>query len=348
MIHTLHKRGYSIRAISKIVGLNRRTVSKRLKEKELKPYKKCEYKSKLDPYKKYILQRVQQASPDKIPSSVIYEEIKNYGYDGKIRILQTFLSSLKTSSTPEEVIRFETKPSYQAQVDWTIIRAGKNPIYGFVMVLGFSRMAFVYFTDNMRQETWQNCHVKAFEYFGGVPQTLLYDNLKSVVIQRDKYGKNQHGFNNDFLEFAKDNFIPKLCKVYRAKTWNEMEFCKIKGKVERFNLYLKRNFYVPLKASLKGSSITIDTNLLNSKIFTWLETANARVHDTTKKKPIEMFKEEKHLLQPFYSSVKEVKTKNKDKKINGSIDLEKLNIDIKYHTTISDYEKVLGASYATA
>lgn len=339
VIHTLHKRGYSIRAISKIVGLNRRTVSKRLQEKDLKPYKKVEYKSKLDPYKKYILQRVQQASPDKIPSSVIYEEIKNYGYDGKIRILQTFLSSLKISSTPEEVIRFETKPSYQAQVDWTVIRSGKNPIYGFVMVLGFSRMAFVYFTDNMRQETWQNCHVKAFEYFGGVPQTLLYDNLKSVVIQRDKYGKNQHGFNNDFLEFAKDNFIPKLCKVYRAKT---------KGKVERFNLYLKRNFYIPLKASLKGSSITIDSTLLNSKIFTWLEMANSRIHDTTKKKPVEMFKEEKHLLQPFYSSVKEIKNKKEDKTINSSIDLEKLNIDIKYHTTISDYEKVLGVSYATA
>lgn len=339
MIHTLHKRGYSIRAISKIVGLNRRTVSKRLQEKDLKPYKKVEYKSKLDPYKKYIIQRVQQASPDKIPSSVIYEEIKNYGYDGKIRILQTFLSSLKTTAKSEEIIRFETKPSYQAQVDWTVIRAGKNPIYGFVMVLGFSRMAFVYFTDNMRQETWQECHVKAFEYFGGVPQTLLYDNLKSVVIQRDKYGKNQHGFNNDFLEFAKDNFIPKLCKVYRAKT---------KGKVERFNLYLKNNFYIPFKASLKGSSITIDSTLLNSKIFSWLEYANSRIHDTTKKKPIDMFKEEKPLLQPFYSSVKEVKNKKETKTINSSIDLSKLNMDIKYHTTISDYEKVLGVSYATA
>lgn len=339
VIHTLHKRGYSIRAISKIVGLNRRTISKRLQEKELKPYKKIEYKSKLDPYKKYIVKRVQQAVPDKIPSTVIYEEIKKYGYDGKIRILQTFLNSLNTTVKSEEVIRFETKPSYQAQVDWTIIKSGKNSIYGFVMVLGFSRMAFVYFTNNMRQETWQDCHVKAFEYFGGVPQTLLYDNLKSVVIQRDKYGKNQHGFNNDFLEFAKDNFIPKLCKVYRAKT---------KGKVERFNLYLKRNFYIPLKASLKGSLITIDATLLNSKIFSWLETANSRIHDTTKKKPIDMFKEEKPLLQPFYSSVKEVKNKKEDKTINSSIDLEKLNIDIKYHTTISDYEKVLGASYATA
>ena len=339
VIHTLHKRGYSIRAISKIVGLNRRTVSKRLKENELKSYKNIQYKSKLDPYKKYISQRVEQAHPDKIPSSVIYEEIKKYGYDGKIRIIQTFLSSLKIDSSEEEVIRFETKPSYQAQVDWTFIRTGKNPVYGFVMVLGFSRMAFVYFTDNMRQDTWQDCHVKAFEYFGGVPQTLLYDNLKSVVIQRDKYGKNQHGFNNDFLEFAKDNFIPKLCKVYRAQT---------KGKVERFNLYLKRNFYVPLKAALKGSQIQIDCDLLNNKVFSWLEMANSRIHDTTKKKPIDMFKEEKHLLQPFYSSVKEVKNKQEDNHITNSINLEKLNIDIKYHTTISDYEKVLGASYATA
>ena len=338
VIHTLHQRGYSIRAISKIVGLDRRTISKRLKEPELQPYKQVTYKSKLDPYKEYIISRVQQALPDKIPSTVIFEEIKKYGYDGKIRIIQTFIKSLTLQKPKEEVVRFETEPSYQAQVDWTIIRSGKKPIYGFVMVLGFSRMAFVYFTDNMRQETWQECHVKAFEYFGGVPQTLLYDNLKSVVISRDKYGKNQHGFNNDFLEFAKDNFIPKLCKVYRAKT---------KGKVERFNLYLKRNFYVPLKSALKGSDIAITTELLNSKIFSWLEYANARVHDTTKQKPIELFKQEKPLLEPFYRSVKE-QPKNDENNISPTHSFNKREIDITYHTTISDYEKILGASYASA
>lgn len=337
VIHTLHKRGYSIRAISKIVGINRRTISKRLKETEIKPYKKITYKSKLDPYKEYITTRLTQASPEHIPSTVIFEEIKKYGFDGGIRILQLFLSGLNMAKKPkEEVVRFETKPGYQAQVDWTIIRSGKNPIYGFVMVLGFSRMAFVYFTDNMRQETWQECHVKAFEYFEGVPQTLLYDNLKSVVIQRDKYGKNQHGFNNDFLDFAKDNFIPKLCKVYRAQT---------KGKVERFNLYLKRNFYIPLRAALKGSNITIDTDLLNNKVFTWLEYANARIHDTTKKKPVDMFLEEKSFLEPFYSSVKEVK---KEKITHNKINFEKLGIDIKYHTTISDYESILRDSYVSA
>jgi len=340
VIHTLKNRGYSIRAIARTVGLDRRTVAKRLRETDLRAYKKITYKSKLDPYKEYITNRVQQALPDKIPSTVIFEEIKKYGYDGHIRIIQTFIKSLQLATMPkEEVIRFETKPGYQAQVDWTIIRSGKNPIYGFVMVMGFSRMAFVYFTDNMRQETWQECHIKAFEYFGGVPQTLLYDNLKSVVIQRDKYGKNQHGFNNDFLEFTKDNFIPKLCKVYRAKT---------KGKVERFNLYLKRNFYIPLKAALKGSSIAITPSLLNSKVFSWLEYANARVHDTTKQKPIELFKQEKALLKPFYVSIKADKKESYRIELPTHQLLDRLKMDITYHTTISDYEKVLGGSYASA
>ena len=132
VIHTLYKRGYSIRAISKIVGINRRTVTKRLKEGELKPYNKPIYKSKLDSYKDYIIKRVQQASPETIPSSVIYNEIKEYGYDGKLRILQSFLSSLTKPNKPkEEEIRFETKAGYQSQVDWTVIRSGKNPIYGF-------------------------------------------------------------------------------------------------------------------------------------------------------------------------------------------------------------------------
>ncbi len=198
------------------------------------------------------------------------------------------------------------------------------------MVLGYSRIAFVYFTDNMRQDTFQDCHVKAFEYFGGVTKTILYDNLKSVVIRRDKYGKNIHGFNNEFLDFSKDNFIPKLCKPYRAKT---------KGKVERFNRYLKENFYIPLKSSLKHSGIKITKELLNGKIFSWLEYANNRVHSTIKQKSAELFKkEEKALLLPFYKSIKDT-----DKKvIKKDLDFNNIpDIDIKYYTTIEGYEKIL-------
>jgi len=338
MIHILHQQGYSIRQIAKEIGLDRRTVSKRLKEKELVPYKKREYKSKLDPFKDYIEKRFKENLPDIIPSSVIYQEIKKDGYKGKIRILQTYLAKLKDkylarNYTKEEIIRFETKPGFQAQVDWSVIRSGKKPIYAFVMVMGYSRMAFVYFTNNMTQDTFVNCHIKAFNYFNGIPKTILYDNLKSVVIQRDKYGKNNHSFNNNFLDFAKKyKFVPKLCKPYRAKT---------KGKVERFNRYLKENFYKPLKSSLKNSNIKIDCNLLNTKIFSWLELANNRVHNTTKKRPIELFEIEKKYLI-YYTQDLIVSNNKKITNDNNNKTLSNIpNIIIEQYTKLNDYEKLL-------
>lgn len=129
VIHTLKHKGYSIRQIFKIVGYNRRTILKRLKQEDLKPYKKRVYKSKLDPYKDYIKKRYNECLPDITPSSVIYEEIKEYGYGGSVRILQRFMQDFKTSSlTKEKLMRFETDPSYQGQVDWTVNRSGKNLI----------------------------------------------------------------------------------------------------------------------------------------------------------------------------------------------------------------------------
>lgn len=336
MVHTLKLQGYSIRAIARMTGLNRRTITKRLKEEELKPYKERICKSKLDDFKGYVEHRIKKALPDRIPSSVIYEEILEMGYNGKIRILQTFIKSVYEKAFPssknEEVIRFETPPGLQAQCDWTTLRKGKDPLYAFVMVLGYSRFAYVSLTDNMKQETFQECTKKAFEYFGGIPKTILYDNLKSVVIQRDKYGKNQHGFNENFLDFAKTyKFIPKICKPYRAQT---------KGKVERFIDYFKGNFYRPLKAKLQESGINIDKELLNNHLSSWLIKANNRVHKTTKEKPIKLLDEEKSYLIPLESivSIEEAKQTNKEKPTNAYLTN---NIDISYFTTLNDYEQLL-------
>lgn len=258
-----------------------------------------------------------------------------------MRHLQEYIKSIKQTTTyKEEVVRFETKPGKQAQVDWTVIRGGQSPIYGFVMVLGYSRYSFTYFTNDMTQDTWQQCHIKAFEYFAGIPQTILYDNLKSVVIQRDKYGKGNHSFNADFLAFSKGRFTPRLCQPYRAKT---------KGKVERFNHYLKSNFYVPLKSSLKGSGVTISHQLLNRYIFTWLEHANSRIHSTTGKKPKNRLKDELVYLSPLYHNIEPTTNQSL-----ADIDDIKNNIsaipqiDISYQTKIGDYETVLGGAYATS
>ena len=335
VIHTLKKQGHSIRSISKITKLDRRTISKRLKEDEKIQYKKREYKSHLDKYKEYITSRVNQALPNKIPSSVIYEEILEYGYKGKIRSLQYYLASLNPKHKKQDIIRFETDPGFQGQVDWTIIKSGKNPIYGFVMTLGYSRATFVYFTSNMKQDTWQDCHIKAFEYFGGIPQTLLYDNLKSVIIKRDKYGVKQHGFNEKFLEFAKHRFIPKVCQPYRAQT---------KGKVERFNRYLKENFYIPLKSKLQGSGVEINVELLNTYLFSWLNKANNRIHATTKQKPFTLLQDEIKYFNKNIPIIKPISKKNTVKHIESKID-----IDISYYTKLSDYDNVLlqGVKYAS-
>ncbi len=337
MIHTLYYQGFSIRQISKILNLNRRTVSKRLKEKDLKPYTKRSYPSKLESYKDYVEKRIQQAYPDRIPSTVILREIKDIGYTGSLRTLQKYTKTIyenissKKEEKNNEVIRFETEKGYQAQVDWTTIISGKKPIYAFVMVLGYSRTAFVYFTNNMRQDTFQSCHIKAFDYFGGIPKTILYDNLKSVVMQRDKYGKNRHGINDKFLDFSKGLFIPKLCAPYRAQT---------KGKVERFNSYLKNNFYKPLKAKLKNTNLEITPELLNSYVFSWLEMANNRVHATTKRKPFEMLKEEYGALMRIPDGLY-VRDRN-DNRVGVAIEkTNKTYVNNVYYTTLSEYEKLL-------
>jgi len=340
VIHTLRKKGHSIRSIAKISKLDRRTVSKRLKEEEMKPYEQRIYKSKVDPFKDFIHQRLMQALPQRIPSTVILEEITDIGYDGKVRILQTHIKQWYEKHygviKPQAVERFETDPGFQAQVDWTFIRTGKKPIYGFVMMLGYSRAPFVYFTDSMEQSVWQKCHEEAFMYFGGTTQTILYDNLKSAIITRDKYGKNKHGFNQDFLSFSKDNFVPKVCRPYRPQT---------KGKVERFNRYLKENFYVPLKASLSGSGIEITPTLLNTYIFAWVAKTNERIHGTTGEKPSKRLEEEKRYLTPY---LPQLSTPIKKEVLEvGKEPLPKM--DITYFTTLNDYEEILlrGDRYAS-
>ena len=94
VIHTLKKQGCSIREIARRMGMDRRTVSKRLKEGDLQPYKQRIYPSKLDNYKEYINQRVIHALPDRIPASVVLEEIQTQGYQGGIRILQEYIRTL--------------------------------------------------------------------------------------------------------------------------------------------------------------------------------------------------------------------------------------------------------------
>ena len=130
----------------------------------------------------------------------------------------------------------------------------------------------------MKVQTLVACHERAFEAFGGVPKRVLYDNMKTVVLERDSHGEGQHRYHAGFLDYARHcGFVIKLCRPYRAKT---------KGKVERFNGYLRRSFYVPLVSRLKQAGLQLDVVTANIEVARWLaEVANERVHGTTGAQP---------------------------------------------------------------
>ena len=300
-ITVLHRHGMSIRALADITGCARNTIRKYLRSDGKPAIKERAKRSeKLDPFKLYLIQRIESAKPDWIPATSLLEEIQNQGFEGGITRLRQFLANYKPASAPAEPDnRFETAPGKQMQVDWVVFRRGKNRLSAFVATMGYSRASFVEYVSDEKIETLLACHEHAFEYFEGVPKQVLYDNMKTVVIERDGYGEGNHKLNPLFLDFAKHwGFVPKLCQPYRART---------KGKVERFNRYLRRTFHVTLASRLKMSGIELDKDTANVEVRRWLrETANVRIHATTREQPEKLLKaEQPHLqaLPPSYTGV---------------------------------------------
>lgn len=154
----------------------------------------------------------------------------------------------------------------------------------------WSRAAYVEFCEDERLETLIRCHENAFVAFGGVPREVLYDNMKTVVLERNAYGAGQHRFHPGFLDYTGHaGFLPRLCRPYRAKT---------KGKVERFIRYVKGSFWVPFSASMKQAGVKPDRHAANAAASRWLrEIANARVHGTTGEVPAIRLVDERQTLQ---------------------------------------------------
>jgi transposase len=291
-IKILNRQGKSLRQIAREVGVSVNTVRK-YKQYEGEPcYRARPVRiTKLDAYKNYLTKRISDAKPLGLPATVLHREIVAQGYRGGITQLRAYIRTLKDVQPVTPVVRFETKPGEQMQVDWVEFR--KNPfLAAFVATLGYSRTSYVQFVTDERCETLIECHKHAFDYFGGVPQHVLYDNMKTVIIKRDAYGMGKHKFHAAMLDFAHHyGFQLKVCKPYRACT---------KGKVERFNGYLRRSFYNPLVSRIKGNGGVLDKMTANAEVLQWLrEIANVRIHGTTQQKPLILLQQEHVFLQPL-------------------------------------------------
>ena len=133
------RRGEGIREIAKQLGCSRNTVRRYLREQTASRYgPRAPRATKLDAYKAYLTERVEQARPRWIPATVLLREIAERGYDGGISQLKVWLAPLK-QGTPDPVVRFETPPGQQMQADFTWVRKGRDPLVAFVATLGYSR-----------------------------------------------------------------------------------------------------------------------------------------------------------------------------------------------------------------
>lgn len=294
-IHVLHRQGCSIRSISRQLGISRNTVRRYLRDIAKSPQygPRAARPSKLDAFKPYLRERIEAAKPQWIPATVLFREIQTQGYEGKEGIVKTYIRAFKPA-TSEPVIRFETAPGQQMQVDFTTIKRGRHKLKGFVATLGYSRACYVCFSEYEKQADWLAGIEGALHYFGGVPKEILFDNAKCIMIERDAYGEGRHRWNSQLLQLSTDyGFRLRACRPYRAKT---------KGKVERFNGYLKGSFITPLAATLKQAGLVLDVDTANAQIGPWLdEVAHQRIHGTTKQTPASLLIKEQLALNELPS-----------------------------------------------
>ena len=333
MIKKLLEKGLSKSAIARKLGVCRETVRKYANKPDgyIPVMDKSPIATVVDSYLPHVAQMLQTAKNNNvhIPTTVIYDEIRSMGYEGSLRWLQQVMQKyeLRQRVKEEELIRFETKPGVQMQMDW--VEFPKQKISAFVATMGYSRASYVEYVDNEKVETLIQCHINAFNYFGGVPKEGLYDNMKTVMIQRNAYGYGKHKLNTVFEDFAKHcGFKIKVCKPYRAKT---------KGKVERFNHYLRYSFHNALLVKLSMKNLVLNIDNANAEVLKWLSNkANKRIHSTTLQQPYVLLQEEIPLLNKLPQPYKGISVRsindivvNKNTIINTKVPVNFIHIETR-------------------
>jgi len=286
--------GQTMRSIARELGISRWRVTRVIRQHEAArqdsagpvnaqlPVPPASRPSKLDPFEAFISQLLERYP--KITVTRILEELKKKGYSGSYTILRERVKQLRRQPSKPLVVRFETGPGVQAQMDWAVYDIdfsceGRRRVNLFSYLLAYSRRQYLHFTERQDFEATTAQHIQAFRHLEGLAASCLYDNMKVVVT---RWEDDHPIYNTRFLAFATHyGYRPRACRPRRPET---------KGKVERPFRY-------------------VETSLLNGRTFRSLEhlnevtrwwlahVADVRIHRTTKKRPVDAHAEElPHLL----------------------------------------------------
>ena len=238
--------------------------------------------SKIDPYMAFVHATLEKYP--RLPASRLWQMLRERGFGGGESRVREVVALVRPRPKGEAFLRLATLPGEQAQVDWAHFGALKigraeRRLLAFVMVLSYSRKIFLRFFLDARMPSFLRGHVEAFEWCGGVPRVLLYDNLESAVVERIG---DAIRWNPTLLELAGHyRFGPRAAAPARG---NE------KGRVERAIRYIRDSFFA-------GREV-VDLDLLNVEAAQWCrEIADARRWPDDRDKTVrEVFAEERGVL----------------------------------------------------
>ena len=263
---------WKVGTIASELGLHHDVVRRVIASEAFVSRGTCARGSRLDPFKPFIVETLERHP--RLRATRMMSMIESRGYEGGIAQLRRYVREVRPAGSREGYLRTDAMAGEQAQVDWghfglVEVEGTQRRLSCFVMVLAYSRAMFARFTLDQSMESFLRAHAEAFEHFGGVPRVVLYDNLKSVVLER----AGEHvRFHDRILELAGHyHFEPRPCAPYRP---NE------KGKVERAIQYVRGSFFEARRVS--------ELSVLQDEIGEWIETvAHARTHPTDpERKPV--------------------------------------------------------------
>ncbi|MGH2670798.1 MAG: IS21 family transposase, partial [bacterium] len=282
--------GLTKTAIAERLGLDRSTIHRWIRAGDLERdvdaaavryHPRPPRPSKLDPYRPLLEQRL--AYYPELTAIRLFAEVRAAGYPGGLTQLKALVRRLRPTPPVPELVRFETPPGHQAQVDFARFVLPWGVRYALLVVLSYSRLLWLRFAPRQDLRTLLTGLEAAFATLGRVPRELLFDQMKAVITRDGRLEGGRLVTNAEFLRFAHHWSVrPRACRPYRAQT---------KRKVERPIRYLRQSF-------LYGRSFAGDADL-QAQAEHWLATvANVRRHATTLELPVERFeRDERAALQ---------------------------------------------------